>query len=122
MHVGQEAPNNMNGERNNYWLNGGVALALGLIMSSIVLGWCYTHAKKGDEAITVTGSAKKRIKSDLVVWNAGVSVQSAQLSAAYTQISGEIPKIKQYLISKGISAGSNDCLVDHYDNLARQGQ
>jgi hypothetical protein len=102
-HVGQEAPNLMNGERNNYWLNGGVALALGLIMSSIVLGWFYTHAKKGDEAITVTGSAKKRIKSDLVVWNAGVSVQSAQLSAAYGQISGEIPKIKQYLVSKGIA-------------------
>src|SRR6476469_6098469 len=103
MHVGQEAPNHMNGERNNYWLNGGVALALGLIMSSIVLGWFYTHAKKGDEAITVTGSAKKRIKSDLVVWNAGVSVQSGQLSAAYGQISGEIPKIKQYLIGKGIT-------------------
>src|SRR5947209_6509471 len=51
-HVGQEAPNLMNGERNNYWLNGGVALALGLIMSSIVLGWFYTHARKGDEAIT----------------------------------------------------------------------
>ncbi len=103
MSTGQEARNFMNGERNNLWLNGGVALALGLVMSSFVLGWFYTHAKKGDEAITVTGSAKKRIKSDLVVWNAGISVQSAQLSAAYGQISGEIPKIKQYLIGKGIA-------------------
>ena len=73
----------MNGERNQFWLNGGVALALGLVMSSIIFGWFYSNAKKGDEAITVTGSAKKRIKSDLVVWSAGVSVQSQQLSAAY---------------------------------------
>jgi hypothetical protein len=93
----------MNGERNQFWLNGGVALALGLVMSSVIFGWFYSNAKKGDEAITVTGSAKKRIKSDLVVWSAGVSAQSAQLSAAYGQISGEIPKIKQYLITKGIA-------------------
>jgi hypothetical protein len=92
----------MNGERNNFWLNGGVALALGLVMSSIIFGWFYSNAKKGDEAITVTGSAKKRIKSDLVVWNAGVAVQSDQLSTAYGQISSDIPKIKQYLIGKGI--------------------
>jgi hypothetical protein len=93
----------MNSERNHLWLNGGVALALGLVMSSIIFGWFYSNAKRGDEAITVTGSAKRRIKSDLVVWNAGVSVQAAQLSAAYQRISGDIPKIKQYLIGKGIS-------------------
>jgi hypothetical protein len=93
----------MNGERNSFWLNGGVALALGLVMSSMIFGWFYSHSKKGDEAITVTGSAKRRIRSDLVVWDASVSSQSDQLSAAYQQISGNIPKIKQYLISKGIT-------------------
>lgn len=93
----------MNGERNNYWLNAGVALALGLVMSSIIFGWFYSKTKKGDEAITVTGSAKKRIKSDLVVWSAGVSVQSGQLTEAYKQLSSDIPRIKQYLASKGIA-------------------
>ena len=93
----------MNGERNNFWLNGGVALALGLVMSSVIFGWFYSNAKKGDEAITVTGSAKRRIKSDLVVWNAGVSVQSGQLNGAYQQIAADIPRIKQYLIGKGIA-------------------
>jgi hypothetical protein len=92
----------MNGERNNYWLNAGAAMALGLIISSMIFGWFYSKTKKGDEAITVTGSAKKRIKSDLVVWSAGVTAQSAQLTEAYKQLSDGIPKIKQYLISKGI--------------------
>ena len=92
----------MNGERNNYWLNAGVALALGLVLSSMIFGWFYSKSKKGDEAITVTGSAKKRIKSDLVLWSAGVTAQSPQLTDAYKQLSDSIPKIKQYLVSKGI--------------------
>ena len=93
----------MNGERRNYWMNAGVALAVGLVISSLIFGWFYSKTKKGDEAITVTGSAKKRIKSDIVVWSAGVTTQSPQLTDAYKQLSDSIPKIKQYLISKGIS-------------------
>ncbi|MGB7069823.1 MAG: SIMPL domain-containing protein [Pyrinomonadaceae bacterium] len=92
----------MNGDRNTYLYNGGVALAIGLVLSSVIFGWFYTKAKKGDEAITVTGSAKRRIKSDLVVWSSGITVQSGLLSEAYSGLSQNIPKIKQYLISKGI--------------------
>lgn len=90
-------------ENNRYWLNGGVALAIGLVLSSFVFGWFYSTAKKGDEAITVTGSAKKRIKSDLVVWSAGVTAQSPQLTDAYRQLSENMPRIKQYLAGKGIA-------------------
>lgn len=89
----------------NKWsfYNSGTALAIGLIISSLIFGWFYASAKKGDEAITVTGSAKRRITSDLVVWSAGVSSQAAQLSDAYKQLSDNIPRIKQYLLDKGIS-------------------
>ena len=82
--------------------NAGTALAIGLIISSLILGWSYKNSKRGDEAITVTGSAKKRITSDLALWSAGVSSQSPQLTDAYKQLSDNIPKIKQYLLSKGI--------------------
>lgn len=92
----------MNGEKNNYLLNIGTVLALGLIISSMVIGWSYSRSKKGDEAITVTGSAKKRITSDLVVWSAGVSAQAPALTDAYKQLSDSVPRIKQYLLSKGI--------------------
>lgn len=92
----------MNGEKTNGFYNAGTALAVGLIISSLILGWAYKATKKGDEAITVTGSAKRRIVSDLVVWSAGVSVQAPQLSDSYKQLSDNIPRIKQYLLSKGI--------------------
>lgn len=92
----------MNGERNNYWFSAGLMLAIGLVMSSLIFGWFYSKNKRSDEAITVTGSAKKRITSDLVVWSAGVSSQAPSLQAAYQQLSGSMPRIKEYLLSKGI--------------------
>ena len=92
----------MSDERHFKFFNAGAALAIGLIISSFILGWAYKDAKKGDEAITVTGSAKRRITSDLVVWSAGVSQQAPNLAEAYKQLSDNIPKIKQYLLSKGI--------------------
>ncbi len=80
-------------------------MAIGLVLSASIFGWFYSKTKKGDEAITVTGSAKKRIKSDLVVWSAGVSSQSAQLTEAYRGLSESVPRIKQYLAGKGIPEG-----------------
>ncbi|HBR57375.1 MAG TPA: SIMPL domain-containing protein [Blastocatellia bacterium] len=93
----------MDGQRNGYFMNAGVALAIGLVLSSIIFGWFFASSRKGDEAITVTGSAKRRIKSDLVIWSAGVSYQASQLADAYRELSTNIPKIKQYLASKGVA-------------------
>jgi hypothetical protein len=92
----------MEGERKSFSINAGIALAIGLVLSSVIFGWFYSTAKRGDEAITVTGSAKRRISSDLVVWNAGIATQAPQLNEAYRSLSDSIPKIKQYLIGKGI--------------------
>ncbi|MEO8647662.1 MAG: SIMPL domain-containing protein [Acidobacteriota bacterium] len=92
----------INGER-NYWFNAGIALAIGLVLSSLIFGWFYSKTKRGDEAITVTGSAKRRISSDLVVWNAGITAQAPGLSDAYKQLSDSVPRIKQYLLEKGIA-------------------
>lgn len=96
----------MNGEdRNRYWLNAGVALAIGLVLSALIFGWFFAQSRKGDEAITVTGSAKKRIKSDLVVWTASVTYQSPELAGAYRQLSENVPRVRQYLVGKGIGDG-----------------
>ncbi len=86
-----------------FWQNGGFAIALAMVISALIFGWFYSSAKRGDEAITVTGSAKRRITSDLVVWGAGVSAQSPQLGDAYRQLADNIPRIKQYLLQKGIA-------------------
>ncbi len=93
----------MSSEKNGNIFNAGFALAVALVLSSIVGAWAYTHTKKSDQTVTVTGSARKRIKSDLVIWRAGVSYQAPQLSEAYKALSDNIPRVKQYLLSKGVT-------------------
>ena len=93
----------MNGDRNGYWFSGGVAIAIGLVLSSAIFGWFFATTKRSDEAITVTGSARKRIKSDLVVWTAAVTYQAPKVADAYRSLSESVPKVKQYLIGKGIA-------------------
>lgn len=91
----------MNGERNGIF-NAGFALAVALVLSSIIGSWAIIKVKSRDQTIVVTGSARKRIKSDLVIWRAGVSYEATQLSDAYKSLSRDVPRVKQYLISKGI--------------------
>ncbi len=92
----------MSNEKNGNLFNAGFAMAVALVLSSIVIAWAYTSTKKSEQTVTVTGSARKRIKSDLVIWKSAVTYQAAELSAAYKSLSDNVPKVKQYLISKGI--------------------
>ncbi|HEY2846759.1 MAG TPA: SIMPL domain-containing protein [Pyrinomonadaceae bacterium] len=89
-------------DRQKYF-NAAFAVAVAMVLSSAVLGYFFAKAKKTEEAITVTGSARKRIKADLVTWSATVTYQSAKASDAYKSLSESVPKVKQYLISKGIA-------------------
>jgi len=68
----------------------------------VIGGWAFVKGKRGDQTITVTGSARKRIRSDLVIWKAGVSYQAPVLADAYRSISENVPRVKAYLIGKGI--------------------
>jgi uncharacterized protein len=93
----------MNGDKNNNLFKAAVVLAIGLVVASAIFGWAYSKSKKGDESITVTGSAKKRIKSDLIVWSASITAQSGQIEEAYQQLAIGIPTVKKFLMDKGIS-------------------
>ena len=57
-----------------------VVLAVGLIIATVIGGWFFVKGKRGDQTITVTGSARKRIKSDLVIWRSAISYQAPVLS------------------------------------------
>lgn len=90
-------------ERSSNWVNAAFVIAVGLVLSSFIFGWFFAKSRRGDDSVTVTGSAKKRIKSDLVVWSADVSYQASQIADAYARLSRDIPKVRQYLISKGVA-------------------
>ena len=79
-----------------------VVLAVGLVISTVIGGWFFVKGKKGDQTITVTGSARKRITSNLVIWRSAISYQAPVLSDAYRTLSEAVPRVKAYLVSKGI--------------------
>lgn len=88
--------------RNQLWLWIAVILSAGLILST----WIFTNGlvkyKSSTGAVTVTGSAKKEIKSDWVVWTGTFSFQSPSLTEAYQQLSNSRNKVKAYFLSKGV--------------------
>lgn len=110
-------------ERNGIVFNTGFWLALGLVVSSTIMAWAYTSTKGSEQTVTVTGSARKRIKSDLIVWRANVSYGTSDLSEAYRSLKERVPRVKAYLVSKGvpenqitISSISTKTLQDKDDN------
>lgn len=87
------------------WTAVAIILALGLVLSSWILTGGLVKIKSGDSTITVTGSAKKQIKSDLVVWSGSYSCVAPSQVEAYTQLKASQTKVKAYLISKGVAEG-----------------
>jgi len=93
----------MNSERLLTGLGAALALAVGLIVAASIGGWAFVKGKRSDQSIVVTGSAKRRIASDLVIWKAAISYQAPALADAYRSLSQSVPKVKSYLLSKGIA-------------------
>ena len=95
----------MGEENNKKWVFIAVAtiLAMGLIISSLVVSSSMVKLKMAGNSIVVTGSAKKQIKSDLAVWTGGFSTQSPQLNTAYNQLKQDQATVKSYLKAQGIN-------------------
>lgn len=79
-----------------------VILAAGLVASTFIAINGLVEIK-GSRAITVTGSAKQQIKSDLIVWKGSFSCQSQILAEAYAKLKVDSDKVRKYLKGKGIS-------------------
>ncbi|MFZ5642179.1 MAG: SIMPL domain-containing protein [Bacillota bacterium] len=77
--------------------------SVAMIICTIILAGAAGNFTRSKNTITVTGAAKKAIRSDLIVWSGNFSAQSPQLSEAYAQLSRDAGKVKAYLQNKGIS-------------------
>lgn len=76
-------------------------LSAGLIASTVIATNGLVEIK-GTRSITVTGSAKQQLKSDLIVWKGSFSSQSPVMSEAYAKLKADSVKVKNYLKGKGI--------------------
>jgi hypothetical protein len=88
---------------NKNLLYGLTALAIALGFGSCVVGRGLGEIRRPEEAITVTGSAKRPIRSDFVVWRASVGFQSPSISAASTELRGEANRVRAFLRANGVA-------------------
>ncbi len=80
-----------------------IILVVGLVLSAIIVTFGMVKIKSSKTNIIVTGSAKKQITSDLIVWTGNFSAQSPNLQMAYQSLEQSKNKVKKYLEKKGLA-------------------
>ena len=85
-----------------FGLLAGLFLAAGLCFASIVFTRTWTHLHES-QVIDVTGSARKNVQSDLVIWRAGFSIEDESLSAAHEKLRTGLEKVAVFLRAQGVA-------------------
>jgi uncharacterized protein len=96
-------------QKSNRWFTGSFIMATVIGLSTVASSSIVARAgveifriKHGEKRIVVTGSATRRIRSDFVVWRAGVRSQAPVMSQAYKKLASDVPTVVEYLKTKGI--------------------
>jgi len=80
-----------------------IIIAASLIFASIYVTSGFVKIKSGSNIITVTGSAKKQITSDLVVWTGTFSAKSQDLKTAYSLLADSKSSVQTYIEKQNLS-------------------
>ena len=84
-----------------FGLLAGLFLAAGLCFASIVFTRTWTHLHES-QVIDVTGSARKNVLSDLVIWRASFSVEDGALLNAHAKLKADLEKVGVFLSVNGV--------------------
>jgi uncharacterized protein len=79
-----------------------VVIGVALVIAAALGARALERVKASQQTITVTGSARKQITSDLIIWRGYLSYQSTGLQGAYADLKQGMAKLKAYLVEKGI--------------------
>ena len=78
----------------------GLCLAAGLCFASVVFTSTWLRINE-TQMIHVTGSSRRDVRSDLVVWNAVLQVESKTLAEAYANFRTDSEKLQAFLAARG---------------------
>ena len=84
-------------------LRAGAVLAVANIVCVIILAWAWMHVKGEAKVISVTGSARKVIQSDLIVWEGKISVSEPDVQKGYDALKRSSDRTVAYLKGEGVS-------------------
>jgi len=78
-------------------------LALGLVVAAWIAAGAARQFVDARATISVTGSAKQRIRSDRAIWRGTYSAQSPGIAAAYAELEGGRRLVAEYLVARGFA-------------------
>jgi hypothetical protein len=96
----------------------GLALAAGLVFTALVLANAWTRIAES-QVINVTGSARKNVRSDLVIWRSSFSADAPTLHEAQEKLSADYAKVAAFFAARQIE-GFAASPVQIRDLTARQ--
>ncbi len=96
----------------------GLALAAGLVLTALVFANAWTRISES-QVISVTGSARRNVRSDLVVWRASFSADAPTLIAAQQKLRDDHAKVAAFFTSRGF-AGFTASPVQIRELVAKQ--
>ncbi|MEI7812371.1 MAG: SIMPL domain-containing protein [Ignavibacteria bacterium] len=85
-----------------YILPAGI-LSAGIIICTIIISLTWSGTRKSDQTITVTGSAKKEIISDIAFLRGSVSTQASTAEISFNELNIKKAELLKYLSGKGFS-------------------
>lgn len=81
-----------------------VILSVSLLGVAVIAVNGFVRIKAAQDTISVTGSAKEPVESDVAVWRFSVNIRGASLQGVYAELKAAIPKIDAFLEAQGIPA------------------
>ena len=82
-----------------FW--GAVVLAAGFVLAALIGSLAVERLRRAGDEITVTGSSRKPITSDLAMWRGSVSVQRATLPEASDELVRIAARVKAFIVQRG---------------------
>jgi hypothetical protein len=109
---------NIKSERYSSFVVPSAILGISLILSTFIFSGTWKKIKSENQIITVTGSAKKTIVSDLGILRATLSVEAPTARDAYRALGLQKPVLLAYLKAKGFESDKvNYQTVSTYPNF-----
>ncbi|UCE87771.1 MAG: SIMPL domain-containing protein [Deltaproteobacteria bacterium] len=84
----------------------GIAVALGLIVSTVYAGYVLSQQRATSRAITVKGFSEQPIVSDFASWTIAVVVRSPSMAEAYDTVEADSQRVVAYLVEAGVEEES----------------
>jgi len=83
--------------------NGGLFfIAIAMVAAAFILGHQLVEMRKAGDMISVTGSAKRPIVADLIVWSGNVSSQEGTQQDAYKSVQAHAQRMQKFFKDNGV--------------------